>query len=318
MYTFIYKYYKLSITLSNTYGRGMESKNKELKIKSFRVDEETFEKFKNIASSEFKGQGQCLEALINLYELENSKASLVERKLEIESFQDYLNKINQLFLTSLQMSKDAEVRFKDEYIKQLNIKNKTIEGLQNREKQLFEKIKFLETSNKELTFFKGELEKDKSTLSQLVSRNHDTLESNRREIEKLKEYKKFKIENEGLKKENYSLKEELNRKINESKNKASEIEIINREVEFLKNRIDELKKEVLAYKELASAIKNEHSNEIEILEKKYNKIIEKETKKLTESFNKELELEKKSFALNLKILEEEKRILELQLKNLTK
>ena len=34
--------------------------------------------------------------------------------------------------------------------------------------------------------------------------------------------------------------------------------------------------------------------------------------------NKELELEKKSFALNLKILEEEKRILELQLKNLTK
>ena len=186
MYTFIYKYYKLSITSSNTYGRGMESKNKELKIKSFRVDEETFEKFKNIASSEFKGQGQCLEALINLYELENSKASLVERKLEIESFQDYLNKINQLFLTSLQMSKDAEVRFKDEYIKQLNIKNKTIEGLQNREKQLFEKTKFLETSNKELTFFKGELEKDKSTLSQLVSRNHDTLESNRREIEKLK------------------------------------------------------------------------------------------------------------------------------------
>lgn len=85
-----------------------------------------------------------------------------------------------------------------------------------------------------------------------------------------------------------------------------------------KNRVDELKKEVLAYKELASAIKNEHSNEIEILEKKYNKIIEKETKKLTESFNKELELEKKSFALNLKILEEEKRILELQLKNLAK
>ena len=35
--------------------------------------------------------------------------------------------------------------------------------------------------------------------------------------------------------------------------------------------IDELKKEVLAYKELASAIKNEHSNEIEILEKKYKK-----------------------------------------------
>lgn len=189
----------------------MENKSKELKIKSFRVDEETFEKFKNIASSEFKGQGQCLEALINVYEMENSKASLVERKLEIESFQDYLNKINQLFLTSLQMSKDAEIRFKDEYVKQLNIKNKTIEKLQNREDELLEKVKLLEKSNKELTSSKDILEKDKSTLTQLVSRNHDLLDSNRREIENLQGFKIYKDENNSLKEDMQSLKENLNK-----------------------------------------------------------------------------------------------------------
>ena len=52
--------------------------NKELKVKSFRVDEDTFSKFKEIAASEFrKYKGQCLDALINLYETEQSKSTLV-------------------------------------------------------------------------------------------------------------------------------------------------------------------------------------------------------------------------------------------------
>lgn len=294
----------------------MENKNKELKIKSFRVDEETFEKFKSIASSEFKGQSQCLEALVNLYELENSKASLVERKLEIESFQDYLNKINQLFLTSLQMSKDAESRFKDEYIKQLNIKNKTIERLQNREDELLEKTKSLEKTNKELTSSKEILEKDKSTLTQLVSRNHDLLESNRREIENLQGFKIYKSENNSLKEDIQQLKEDLNKKSSEIEKRISELDIANREISFLENRVEELKKEVLSYKELVLSIRRECSRETESLEKKYNKLIEKETERLTDSFNKELEIEKKSFNLSLKTLQEEKRILEVKLKNI--
>lgn len=293
----------------------MDNKSKELKIKSFRVDEETFEKFKNIASSEFKGQSQCLEALVNLYEMENSKASLVERKLEIESFQDYLNKINQLFLTSLQMSKDAEVRFKDEYVRQLNIKNKTIEKLQNREDELLEKVKILEKSNKELSSSNIALEKDKSTLSQLVSRNHDLLESNNREIENLKEYKKYKVENEDLRGKNKSLEEELNKKINENDKKVSEIEIANREIEFLENRLEELKKEVVSYKELSMSIRREYTREAENLEKKYSKIMEKESQRLSEVFNREMDIERKTLNLTIKTLEEEKRLLQIELKN---
>lgn len=294
----------------------MDNKSKELKIKSFRVDEETFEKFKSIASSEFKGQGQCLEALINIYEMENSKASLVERKLEIESFQDYLNKINQLFLTSLQMSKDSEARFKDEYVKQLNIKNKTIEKLQNREDELLEKLKILEKSNKELLSSNIALEKDKSTLSQLVARNHDLLESNRREIENLEKFKIYKDENNSLKDDIKSLRESLNINNIENEKRISEIDLANREIGFLENRVEELKKEVLSYKELASSIRRECTRETEALEKKYNKIMEKESERLMDSFNKELELEKKSFNLSLKTLEEENRILEIKLKNI--
>ena len=79
----------------------------ELKVRSLRMDEETFEKFKAIAGEEFGNQGQCLSALVNLYETEKSKLILVDRKLEIESFQMYVNKLNELFVTSLSLNQDT-------------------------------------------------------------------------------------------------------------------------------------------------------------------------------------------------------------------
>lgn len=106
--------------------------DKELKVKSIRADDETYEKFKKLATNEFGNQGQCLTALINIYETETSKVSLVERKMEIESFQDYLNKISGLFLTSLQLNNDAEGRIRDEFARQLTSKDKTIEDLQSK------------------------------------------------------------------------------------------------------------------------------------------------------------------------------------------
>ncbi len=106
--------------------------NKELKVKSFRVDENTFAKFKEIASKEFGNQSQCLEALINIYETEEAKAILINRELEIETFQDYINKINRLFITSLQMSSDAEERAKEVFLKKIETKDGLLETLKSK------------------------------------------------------------------------------------------------------------------------------------------------------------------------------------------
>lgn len=114
----------------------MNLKDEELKVKSIRADDDTYEKFKKLATTEFGNQGQCLTALINLYETEISKVALVERKMEIDSFQDYLNKLGSLFLTSLQLNNDAEGRIRDEFARQLDSKDKTIENLQSTIKDL--------------------------------------------------------------------------------------------------------------------------------------------------------------------------------------
>lgn len=102
----------------------------EMKVKSFRADDETFEKFKALATDEFGNQGQCLAALVNLYETEKSKLVLGDRKLEVETFQSHLNRLGELFLSSMQLNQDAETRVRGEFEKLLISKDKTISDLQ--------------------------------------------------------------------------------------------------------------------------------------------------------------------------------------------
>ena len=255
-----------------------ESRNKELKVKSFRVTEETFDKFKKIASDEFGNQGQCLDALISLYELENSKSTLIERKLEIESFQDYLNKINQLFLTSLQMSEDAGKRAEEEFVKKLSIKDVTIERLQRREEELIERDKALKEDNKAKTKEIEELkeniktlEKDKSTLSQLVSRNYDLIEKNKEEIASLKSLESLKEENEELRNKGEEDRASLKERESHIKSLALEKEALKEKLNFYEEKEKSYKEEVESYKKLVEAMRKDHKKELELLETKYSK-----------------------------------------------
>ena len=146
----------------------------EYKVKSIRADDETYEKFKAIASQEFGNQGQCLSTLINLYETEQSKVKLIERKLEINSFQSHLNKIGELFLMSLQLNQDAEERVRTEFEKLLESKDRLIIDLQTKvdtttlmKEQSDEYAKRVRDENKDLYSKNVEVEK------QLEKQNSD-------------------------------------------------------------------------------------------------------------------------------------------------
>ena len=142
----------------------MSTTDTELKVRSLRIDENTFEKFKNIASQEFGNQGQCLTALVNLYETENSKNSLVERKVEIESFQLYVNKLNELFISSLNLNQDAEERVKSNFEKLLVSKDNIIADLQDR---LSTSISFAAEFNNNMSTIKEKLERKESKIKEL-------------------------------------------------------------------------------------------------------------------------------------------------------
>ena len=61
------------------------SENKELKPKSFRIDDETAEKFKEISSAIGGNQQQTLAKLIEAYEFQSGKAVLTDKKADRKS-----------------------------------------------------------------------------------------------------------------------------------------------------------------------------------------------------------------------------------------
>lgn len=288
--------------------------NKELKVKSFRVDEDTFSKFKEIAASEFGNQGQCLDALINLYETEQSKSTLVTRQLEIESFQDYVNKINRLFVTSLQLSEDAENRAKESFIKKLESKDEALltlkEKLETKQKEeqiLKEKVKNLLEEQKRYKEELENLEESKSTLTQLANRNFDLSEELKNKVEKLeKKLSDQEKTDESLLKVKEELLEEkskitqLNKMLEEEKENSNKLK-----KEFLinKKRIEELLEEKKSYQLLIERLRNDHKTELDILEGKYSERYKIELEERINLLKREHNLEIKELEFKIKTLE---------------
>lgn len=294
------------------------SKNeiKELKVRSFRVDENTFTKFKEIASNEFSNQSQCLDALINLYETEEAKVVISTRELEIESFQDYLNKINKLFLTSLQLSLDAEDRVKESFARKLDAKDEAVSILKdtkdtmkvNLEKEKKEN-KLLKNEIIEITTKNKELEENKSTLSQLANRNYDLAKKLEEENYILKEnLKKIKnIEKEYIKLE--ALNIDFEKEINELKKSLGNQESINVK---MKSEIDKLIKkdsdrqiEIKSYKALIESLKKEQKLEITTLSNKLKSEYKESLKERESLIEREFLLKQRELEFEIKKLKDE-------------
>lgn len=117
----------------------------EMKTRSVRATEDTFEKLKEIVEqSEFNNQGEALTALISLWENEQAKNMLPDRKTEIENFQALTQRINDSYINSLQLNIEAEDRIRMEFAGTLKSNETTINLLQEQKADSIEKVKRLE------------------------------------------------------------------------------------------------------------------------------------------------------------------------------
>lgn len=213
----------------------------ELKVRSLRMDEETFEKFKVIAGEEFGNQGQCLSALVNLYETEKSKLILVDRKLEIESFQMYVNKLNELFVTSLSLNQDTEERVRTTFEKSLTSKDGIIQDLQARLKESLGFQVELKDQNKifsdEMKILKDSIEELEKNNDSIIKEHQETITNKNQMIEVLQgSIEDRKKEISSLEEHISSLSKEIKTAIeNEEKNK--ELKILVTELETEKEKL---------------------------------------------------------------------------------
>lgn len=105
---------------------------KELKPKSFRIDDETANKFKEISASIGGNQQETMQLLINAYFMQTQKAGLVEHKASIEEFERYVTSIINMYTQSLQANHDMKESVMQEFEALLKSKDATIQDLQGK------------------------------------------------------------------------------------------------------------------------------------------------------------------------------------------
>lgn len=106
--------------------------SKELKPKSFRIDDATADKFKEISAQIGGNQQETLAKLIEAYEFQGGKAVLTDKKADIEQFERYVTALTRMFMSSLQDNQDLTATVRAEFEAQLNSKDAVIRDLQEK------------------------------------------------------------------------------------------------------------------------------------------------------------------------------------------
>lgn len=139
------------------------NENKDIKPKSFRIDEETANRFKEIAASIGGNQQQTMAKLIESYEFQSGKAILIDKKADIEQFEKYVGVLTRMFMSSLEDNQNLSTTIRSEFEAMLISKDKIIKELQDKmsegeqlKKDLSDVVQNLNKENIEL---KSSLEK---------------------------------------------------------------------------------------------------------------------------------------------------------------
>jgi chromosome segregation ATPase len=108
--------------------------NKELKPVSYRIDDETKEKVKQIADDLQLNQQGTIQKLIEAFELQKSKSTVTDagKKEIIDTFDFYTSKLNQSFISVVQGLQDADEKAETKVADKLLSKDATIQDLQEK------------------------------------------------------------------------------------------------------------------------------------------------------------------------------------------
>lgn len=205
----------------------------ELKPKSFRIDDITADKFKEISADIGGNQQETLSKLIEAYEFQAGKAILTDKKSDIEQFEKYVNSLTRMYMGSLEDNQNLTETIRTEFDAMLKSKDVTIQDLQEQlkkvkqiEKEATDEANSLYGINEELQrkieLLKKESDakitdlnimlSDKDKLNQALATSYDELKIKLESM--MDEHKNFSIlsdKYETLKKENEGLQKEADK-----------------------------------------------------------------------------------------------------------
>lgn len=208
---------------------------------SLRISSERKEKLEEILNSIGGTKDNAVSAIISAFESQQIKEELPERGAELDTMQALLKQVNDIYLSSVAISKQAENRIREEFANRLNASETAISELKLKaDKAVAEADEAKREAeearkNAELLSTKlAEKEKELATVNQLLAEKTATnnrLEKDLNEArEQLKDYPVLSKNND-----------DLQRKINE---KDTQITILNNDLNTKNGQIENLGKNV--------------------------------------------------------------------------
>lgn len=224
----------------------------ELKPRSFRIDDETAEKLREITQSIGGNQQEALSKLIEAFEMQSGKAVLTEKKADIEQFERYISAITRMFMGSLEDNQNITATVRTEFEAQLISKDKTIIELQN-------KIELLQKERNEAVQVKDSLKESIELFNKRITEEYEP------QIIDLSEELKNKEKQINI----------LNDSYNELKQYKEELKQLQNRNKELQKENNQLNGQLLEQKQLLLESKENYLKQIEEYQKKYKELLDK-------------------------------------------
>ena len=226
-------------------------------IKSFRISDETKERFELLSASIGGNKDRVFNTLMYTYSLEQEKATVAasDQEKNVETFEQYANTLVRLYLEALRAVSSSDDRIRGEFHNQLEENAKTIKELRNQRDRMVNELTLEKTNaqkeavefqakNKELTAVIERLEKSLAAANEQVDAKqamNAVLLSQVKQTEKEKEEynqmaarfheleKQLEDEKTSSRKEKQAFEEKLRKAISEKEKAAYEAELLKKE-----------------------------------------------------------------------------------------
>ena len=294
--------------------------DKALKPKSFRIDDDTAEKFKQIATTLGGNQQETLAKLIEAFEFQQGKAILTDKKADIETFESYVTALTRMYMTSLEDNQNAKELVRTEFDALLKSKDTVIQDLQEKltvakqlQEQATDKAKALTDENTALDNRISTLESkydndinnlksmldDKDKLNRALTDSCSDLKDKIKSLQEehqaftdlTKELEEVNLESENLARDKINLQAEL--KSLESSSKR-ELEALKKHEKDSIERSEQ--QHQLAMDKALLELEKKYQDEIQILKSEKQKEIDKYQQKYFDLLEKQQEVKKASTA----------------------
>ncbi|MDD7793835.1 hypothetical protein [Clostridium sp. 'White wine YQ'] len=264
----------------------------DLKATTMRLSEETIKNFREVAEKEGITQEQCMASLLQVFEMQQAKSTLKDRKREIETFEEYVSRLQNLYLASLEMNVTAEEKISKELSEKLNEKNEVILSLNKEINNLKNQISEIKETNKRLEESLKEKDSVTKSTEELNAQNKFLLNQVNKENEllysKIDELKSLEDKFSSLSLENKKLNGDFSTLSSKLTEKDIYISSLLDKISFLESNLEHSTSDI-------KAIRLEHKEEIQNISKVHNldkeNSLKQQKENLQEYYSRKIEME---------------------------